>query len=108
LLKVNLNYIIFDLIINCFVETCFPCFGRFMGNYIVILYLITKLIYLLNTVLQIYLISVLLGIEIKILKIYRSDSFERTFFLKSYSFIRNIRTISNNLSSYQGKANDNR
>lgn len=40
---------------------CFPCFGRFMGNYIVILYLIVKFIYVVNTVFQVYLISGLLG-----------------------------------------------
>jgi hypothetical protein len=44
-----------------FLETCFPCFGRFLGNYIVILYLIVKFIYVANTVFQVYLISGLLG-----------------------------------------------
>lgn len=42
-------------------NTCFPCCGRFLGNYIVILYLIVKFIYILNTVLQVYFISGLLG-----------------------------------------------
>ena len=42
-------------------EMCFPCFGRFLGNYIVVLYLITKMIYVGNTIFQVYLISGLLG-----------------------------------------------
>jgi innexin len=41
--------------------TIFPCFGRFLGNYIVILYFIVKLIYIVNTLLQVFLISSLLG-----------------------------------------------
>lgn len=47
--------------ISRFLGTCFPCFGRFLGNYIVILYIITKLIFILNTILQVYITSVLLG-----------------------------------------------
>ena len=42
-------------------NTCFPCCGRFLGNYIVILYLIVKLVYILNTVFQAFLIGGLLG-----------------------------------------------
>jgi hypothetical protein len=38
-----------------------PCFGRFLGNYIVVLYLIVKLIFIFNTVGQVFLIGGLLG-----------------------------------------------
>lgn len=41
--------------------TLMPCFGRFLGNYIVILYFLVKCVYILNTFLQVYLISSLLG-----------------------------------------------
>jgi innexin len=44
-----------------FVATTLPCFGRYLGNYIVILYFIVKIFYILNTCLQIYLCSFLLG-----------------------------------------------
>ncbi len=39
----------------------FPCFGRFLGNFIVMLYIVTKLVFILNNVIQIYLIGGLLG-----------------------------------------------
>ena len=41
--------------------TSFPCAGRFLGNYILILYMMTKLIYIINTFIQVSLISVFLG-----------------------------------------------
>ncbi len=41
--------------------TLFPCFGRFLGNYVLGLYLVTKCIYILNTVIQVSVISVFLG-----------------------------------------------
>ena len=41
--------------------TLLPCFGRFMGNYIVILYFVVKFLYIANTCLQIFLISAFLG-----------------------------------------------
>lgn len=42
-------------------STIVPCFGRYLGNYIVILYFVVKAIYILNTCFQIYIISLLLG-----------------------------------------------
>jgi len=39
----------------------FPCFGRFLGNFIVMLYIATKLIFILNNIVQVYLIGGLLG-----------------------------------------------
>lgn len=47
-------------IFRCFL-TCFPCFGRFLGNYIVVLYIITKFIFIFNAAAQIYLVGGLLG-----------------------------------------------
>jgi hypothetical protein len=44
-----------------FLMTMLPCFGRFLGNYIVILYFVVKIVYILNTCLQLSVISVLLG-----------------------------------------------
>ena len=44
-----------------FLKIIFPCFGRFLGNYIVILYFIVKIIYILNTIGQVFVISMLLG-----------------------------------------------
>jgi hypothetical protein len=41
--------------------SCSPCFGRFLGNYIVVLYLIVKFIFIANTIGQIFLIGGLLG-----------------------------------------------
>ncbi len=38
-----------------------PCFGRFEGNYMIILYIMTKLIYIGNAILQINIISGFLG-----------------------------------------------
>lgn len=38
-----------------------PCFGRFLGNYVVILYFVVKVIYIMNGCLQIFLISAFLG-----------------------------------------------
>ena len=37
--------------------TTFPCAGRFLGNYILMLYLVTKIIYIVNTLVQISMIS---------------------------------------------------
>ena len=39
----------------------FPCFGRFLGNYIVILYLIVKIIYIMINIAQVFIISFFLG-----------------------------------------------
>jgi hypothetical protein len=47
--------------LKIFLSSCVPCIGRFLGNYIVILYLIVKVVYILNTSIQIWLISGLLG-----------------------------------------------
>ncbi len=41
--------------------TLFPCFGRYLGNYILGLYLITKFFYIFNAVLQVSMMSVFLG-----------------------------------------------
>lgn len=41
--------------------TILPCFGRYLGNYIVILYFVVKILYILNTCAQVYFISLLLG-----------------------------------------------
>jgi hypothetical protein len=41
--------------------TMLPCFGRFLGNYIVILYFVVKVLYICNTCMQIFLISAILG-----------------------------------------------
>ena len=41
--------------------TIVPCFGRFLGNYIVILYFVVKVSYIANTCLQIMIVSGLLG-----------------------------------------------
>ena len=35
--------------VRWFFKSCFPCLGRFLGNYIVVLYIIVKIIYILNT-----------------------------------------------------------
>lgn len=43
-----------------FLLTCFM-FGKFLGNYLVILYLVIKVLYIVNCVGQLFLISVLLG-----------------------------------------------
>lgn len=40
--------------------TCFM-FGKFLGNYLVILYLFVKILYIVNCVGQLFLISILLG-----------------------------------------------
>jgi hypothetical protein len=37
------------------------CFGKFLGNYLVILYLFVKILYIFNCLGQLFLISVLLG-----------------------------------------------
>ena len=41
--------------------TTFPCAGRFLGNYVFILYMMTKVIYIVNTFIQGSLMSVFLG-----------------------------------------------
>lgn len=46
--------------LRCLLTTV-PCFGRFMGNYVVILYFIVKLLYIVNTCAQVFLLSGLLG-----------------------------------------------
>ncbi len=38
-----------------------PCFGKFSGSYLTLLYISVKVTYLLNSALQIYVTSVLLG-----------------------------------------------
>lgn len=47
-------------IIRCLLQFV-PCFGRFMGNYIVILYFIVKFLYIANTCGQVWVLSGLLG-----------------------------------------------
>ena len=39
----------------------FPCCGRFMGNFIVVLYFVVKVLYIVNNLLQTFIISFLLG-----------------------------------------------
>ncbi len=41
-------------------KTC-PCTGLYMGNYIVCLYIVTKIIYILNTIAQIHFTGSFLG-----------------------------------------------
>ena len=53
----------------------FPCFGRFLGTYIGVLYLIVKLIYILNNIFQVFFISMLL---------------ENDFWLFGFTFLYNI------------------
>lgn len=43
------------------IVACFPCFGRFEGNHVLILYMLMKIIYILNAIAQVYLISGFLG-----------------------------------------------
>lgn len=51
----NLNFIRRTMALTCF------CFGKFLGNYLVILYLFIKVLYIVNCLGQLFLISVLLG-----------------------------------------------
>lgn len=44
-----------------FVAQSVPCCGRYLGNYIVLLYFVIKFVYMFNTVAQIFLINALLG-----------------------------------------------
>ena len=44
-----------------FYLTCVPAMGRFLGNYIVILYFFVKILYIINTCIQVFVISGLLG-----------------------------------------------
>lgn len=44
-----------------FTLACTPCCGRYLGNYIVLLYFVIKIIYMANTLVQILIISALLG-----------------------------------------------
>ncbi|CAF0715290.1 unnamed protein product [Brachionus calyciflorus] len=44
-----------------YTTTAIPWFGKYLGNYIVILYFVVKGIYILNTCFQIFIISFLLG-----------------------------------------------
>jgi len=57
-------YMLFKLL-NYFKKRCMslimPCIGTYLGNYIVILYLILKFLYITNTILQVFLVSGLLG-----------------------------------------------
>ena len=43
------------------IQKCMPCCGRFLGDYIVKLYFITKAICILNTCFQIMIVGMLLG-----------------------------------------------
>jgi len=47
--------------IYTYAESFLPCMGKYTGNYLVILYIGVKLIYIVNSVLQVYITSVLLG-----------------------------------------------
>ncbi len=38
-----------------------PCAGRFLGNYIVILYFLTKFLYIVNTIVQVGFLGIILG-----------------------------------------------
>lgn len=44
-----------------FLLACTPCCGRYLGNYIVLLYFVIKITYMLNTIFQILIITALLG-----------------------------------------------
>lgn len=39
----------------------FPCYGRFLGNYLVVLYILTKVIYIVNAIIQVHLVGTFLG-----------------------------------------------
>lgn len=52
-----------------------PCAGRFMGNYLLITYLLIKIVYFLNTILQVFVLGILLN---------------KNFFLFGIDFIMNI------------------
>lgn len=39
----------------------FPCYGRFLGNYLVVLYILTKVIYIANAIIQVHLVGTFLG-----------------------------------------------
>ncbi len=51
----NMNFFRRYMVLMCFI------FGKFLGNYLVILYLFVKVLYILNCVGQLFLISILLG-----------------------------------------------
>jgi hypothetical protein len=64
----------FSKITQFVVKTC-PCIGRFEGNYVVVLYLVTKLIYILNAIAQVTLVGGLLG---------------KSFWFFGFEFVRNL------------------
>ena len=51
----NMNFIRRNIALMCFM------FGKFLGNYLVVLYLFVKMLYIMNCVGQLFLISILLG-----------------------------------------------
>ena len=55
--------------------TCIPCFGRYLGNYIIVLYIMSKLMYIVITFLQIYIIGTFLG---------------QSFWLFGYNYLKNL------------------
>ena len=56
-------------------DCIFPCLGRYLGNYIVILYIIVKIIFIINSILQVFITGELLG---------------QSFILFGYNFIKGI------------------
>ncbi len=79
------------------IEQCIPGCGRFLGDYIVILYFVTKLIYMLNTCFQIMIVGMLLGksfwyfgiVSIKHISSDNAIFITETKYFPSMSFISN-------------------
>jgi len=46
---------------HCFTRTCFRCCGRRHGNYLIVVYLCVKLLFLLNVVGQLFALNLFLG-----------------------------------------------
>jgi len=57
--------------LNCF----FPCFGKYLGNYLVITYFFAKLFFIANSLLQIWISGLLLG---------------QSFFMFGFNFIQGM------------------
>ena len=51
----TMNFIRRSIVLTCFM------FGKFLGNYLVVLYLFVKMLYIVNCIGQLFLISILLG-----------------------------------------------
>ncbi len=64
-------------IIKRFLGFAVPCAGRFLGNYIVILYFLVKIVYIFNTLFQMLMLSAI---------------FERNFFEFGFYFLNKLRS----------------